>query len=356
MTPDHLTTSLEAALLRELRERYKWENESRFGGRLRAPVIVLSDTVARLGRWIRETNTLEISRSLVLSKPWLEVISVFEHEMAHQFVEQVLGVVGEPAHGPTFQRVCLERGIDGRAAGAPVAASVPAGETDRILERIRKLLALAGSSNENEAEIAMRRAHELMLRHNIDTTKAATHRSYEVRHLGDPAKRRTRVEADIAGLLSEFFFVDVIRVPTFVAATGARGHVYEIIGTLPNVEMASHVFAFLLATADRLWAENRGDARVRSGRDRLAYQSGVIRGFRDKLLGERVELRGTGLVWVEDGARETFYRARHPRIVTRRRTFVLNRALAAGHEAGRKVVLHKPVENRSSGERRLLRD
>jgi hypothetical protein len=349
-----LTTSLEAALLRELRDRYKWENDSRFGGRLRPPVIVLSDTVSRLGRWIYETNTLEISRTLVLAKPWLEVVSVLEHEMAHQFVEQVLGIRNEPAHGPAFQRVCTERGIDGRAAGALIAASAPTLETDRVLERIRKLLALAGSSNENEAEVAMRRAHELMLRHNIDA--AAATRSYEVRHLGDPAKRRTRVEADIAGLLSEFFFVEVIRVPAFVASTGTRGHVYEIVGTRPNVEMASHVFAFLLATADRLWAENRGDQRVRSGRDRLAYQSGVIRGFRDKLLAERVELRGTGLVWVEDAGRETFYRARHPRIVTRRRTFVLNRALAAGHEAGRKVVLHKPVENRSTGERRLLRD
>ena len=349
-----LTASLEAALLRELRERHKWESVSRFGGKLRPPVIVLSDTIARLGRWVRATNTLEISRTLVLVRPWLEVISVLEHEMAHQFVEQVLEVHDEPAHGPTFQRVCEDRGIDARAAGAPSPASIPVAEADRILERIRKLLALAGSPNENEAEIAMRRAHELMLRHNIDATRAATARSYEIRHLGDPAKRRTRVEGDIAGLLSEFFFVEVIRVPAFVAATAIRGLVYEIIGTKPNVEMASHVYAFLLATAERLWLENRGDARVRNGRDRLAYQAGVIRGFREKLLFERVELRGSGLVWVGDSGCETFYRARHPRIVTRRRRIQLTRALAAGAEAGRKIVLHKPVENRGTGELRLL--
>lgn len=346
-----LSIELEAAFLRELRNRYTWENESRFGNRLVAPVIVLAETASRLGRWVPATRTLEISRALVLDKTWLEVLSVLEHEMAHQFVEEVLGVRDEPPHGPTFQRVCDERGIDARAVGAPVPSSVPQLETDRILERIRKLLALAGSSNEHEAEIAMRRAHELMLRHNIDSTAKAT---YEVRHLGEPEKRGTRVEADIAGLLAEFFFVNVVRVPAYVARTGTRGNVYEIVGTRPNVEMASHVWAFLLATAERLWQENRGDARVRNGRDRLAYQSGVIRGFREKLLAERVELRGTGLVWVGDRGCDKFYRARHPRIVTRRRNIRLTRALAAGAEAGRKVVLHKPVDDRSTNRRRLL--
>jgi hypothetical protein len=127
-------------------------------------------------------------------------------------------------------------------------------------------------------------------------------------------------------------------------------------GTHANVEMAAHVFQFLLATADRLWHENRGDSRVKSGRDRLSYQSGVIRGFRDKLLAERGQLAGTGLVWVGDGALRDFYRARYPRTRTRRRTVWISRAHVAGREAGRKVVLHKPMADAAtSGKPRLLR-
>ena len=194
----------------------------------------------------------------------------------------------------------------------------------------------------------MRKAHELMLRHNIEATEARrasrTDRGYEIRHLGDPHKRGTRVESDVVGLLSEFFFVKVIRVPVYLPRLGKSGTVYEIAGTHPNVEMASHVYAFLLATAERLWNENRHDARVRNGRDRLAYQSGVVGGFREKLLSERRDLKETGLVWVGDGELERFYRARHPRITTRRHSVRINGAHAAGREAGRTVVLHKPVE------------
>jgi hypothetical protein len=349
-----LSAVLEAALVRELARLYEQLNERRFRDKLTPPVIALADTTRRLGQWTRATRTLELSRHLVFVRPWLEVTSVLEHEMAHQYVDEVLQIRDESAHGPTFQRVCAERGIDARAAGVPIASAADIA-VDRALDKIRKLLALAGSENQHEAEIAMRRAHELMLRHNIEA--AAREQHYEVRHLGTPSLRANTVEADIVGLLGEFFFVEVIRIAIYLPREGRHAHVYEVMGTHANVEMAVHVFQFLLATADRLWRENRGDARVRSGRDRLSYQSGVIRGFREKLLAERKDLRGTGLVWVGDGALHDFYRARYPRIRTVKRSVRLSRAHAAGREAGRTVVLHKPVtETTASGKPRLLRD
>ncbi|HEU0032406.1 MAG TPA: DUF2786 domain-containing protein [Kofleriaceae bacterium] len=353
---DALSAQLEAALLRELQAYYDWENRARFGNRLKRPLLVLSDAASRLGRWIHPTRTIELSRTLLVERSWLEVTSVLEHEMAHQYCDEVLGVV-ESAHGETFRRVCAERGIDGRAAGAPEASTsggVP--RSEQILDRIRKLLALAGSPNQHEAELAMNKAHELMVRHNIEVTAAGAELGYVVRHLGDPEKRGTRVESDIVGLLVEFFFVKAIRVPVYVAKTGKRGQVYEIVGTEQNVEMACHVHAFLLATAERLWQENRGDTRVRSGRDRLSYQSGVINGFREKLVGERKGLKQReGLVWVGDRKLDTFYRARHPHITTRTTRVRLTGAHQAGREAGRTVVLHKPVSSTSGGTRGLLR-
>lgn len=356
--PHALSAALETALLRELRTQVAWQNHVRFRGKLVDPVLVLSDTTRRLGQWNRTTRTLELSRSLVLARPWAEVISVLEHELAHQYVDEVLKIHDEAAHGPSFQSVCAERGIDGRAAGRPESSSAPAPAVERALDRIRKLLALAGSPNQHEAEIAMRKAHELMLRHNIEEARARTAAdAYEVRQVGDPHKRGNRVEAEIAGLLAEYFFVKVIRVPVYLPLTGKRGQVYELAGTHANLEMACHVYAFLLATAERLWRANRKDARVRSGRDRLSYQAGVVGGFREKLGTERTELRGTGLVWLGDGGLDAYYHARHPRIEHRRRRVRFDGAHAAGREAGRTVVLHRPVES-SGGDAsgtRLLR-
>ncbi|HUQ01804.1 MAG TPA: DUF2786 domain-containing protein [Kofleriaceae bacterium] len=347
MIPEPLSVELEAALLRALQTWYEVLNERLFGEKLRRPMLVLSESASRLGAWKRATRQIELLRSFVLDRPWPEVTSVLSHEMAHQYVEEVLQVRDETAHGETFRRVCEERGIDARAGGAPVVTDPTAANAgiDRVLERVRKLLALAASSNQHEAENAMRRAHELMLRHNIEEASAREQRAFEVRHVGEPRKRVTRVELDIVNVLTEFFFVEAIRIPTYVVSAGTRGHLFELCGTRANVEMAVHVYAFLLATAGRLWDENRRDARVTSGRDRLAYMSGVIRGFHDKLIGERKELRGTGLVWRGDAGLDDFFRARYPRITRRRRTERYGSAHQAGREAGRKIVLNRPIEH-----------
>lgn len=349
-----LSAQLEAQLVRELAREYAWENHARFRDRLIAPVIALDDAAGRLGLWTPATRTLSLARRLVLDRPWPEVIGVLQHEMAHQFVDEVLRVRDETAHGETFARVCAERGIDARAGGEPIAA--PGVEVDRALDRIRKLFALAGSANQHEAELAMRTAHELMLRYNLDAAHARTERRFEVRHLGDPSRRGAGVEARIMALLGELFFVEVIRIPVYLPRTGKHGHVHEVIGTHANVEMAVHVHAFLLATAERLWrAAVATDPRIRSGRDRPAYLTGVIEGFRAKLVLERSALAGTGLVWRGDGDLAAYYRARHPRIVTRRTSASDTGANRAGREAGHKVVLHRPIERGgTSGGGRLL--
>lgn len=339
--------------MRELARCYDRINWTHFKEKLQRPVLVLSDSATRLGQWIRSPRTIELQRSLVLGKPWPDVMAVLEHEMAHQYVDEVLKVRDETAHGTTFQKVCDERGIDSRANGAPVVREDLAAATEKTLERIRKLFALAGSSNQHEAEAAMKKAHELMLRHNIE--QVSVKQEFEVRHLGQPRQRANVVEAEIVGLLSELFFVEVILIPVYQPLTGTHGRVYEIAGTLANVEMATHVFEFLLATCDRLWMQNRLDRRVRSGRDRTSYQTGVIRGFRDKLLAERVELRGVGLVWAGDKRLADFYHRRNPRIVTRRRSLRVGGAHSAGREAGREIILHKPVTTGSSGTIKLLR-
>ncbi|MFO0715080.1 MAG: DUF2786 domain-containing protein [Sandaracinus sp.] len=348
--PPQLTAVLEAELIRRLAREFSWRNELHFAKKLRAPLIALSDSESRLGAWHRASRRLEISRRLVVTRPWTEVVEVLKHEMAHQFVHEALGVLDESAHGPTFARVCRERGIDARAAGL-VDATAGTDETSRILDRVQKLLALAGSSEQHEAEAAMRKAHELMLRHNLGALRET---GYEVRHLGDPSRRRTAVEREIVSLLTTYFFVEVIEIPSYVVTSGRDGVVFEVCGTRANVALAEHVFAFLTATAERLWQEARKGRRL-AGRERIPFQSGVIRGFGEKLGSEREVLRGTGLVWVGDAALERFYRARHPRIHRTTRYQRLSEGHALGRQAGREVILHRPVgSGPSSGGPRLL--
>lgn len=344
-----LTAALEAELIRRLSQLHAWSNELHFGKELRPPVIALSDASSRLGVWKRAERRIEISRLLVVSRPWTEVTEVLLHEMAHQYVHEVLHVLDETAHGVAFQAVCKARGIDARAAGLVDAKERDEG-TARIVARVQKLLALAQSSERHEAEAAMRKAHELMLRHNLESLHAS---DYVVRHLGDASRRRTSMERSVVGLLTEFFFVEAIEIPVYLPLTGGTGHVFEICGSGANVAMAEYVFSFLLEACARLWRQAQRTRRLPAS-ERVPFQSGVIRGFGEKLREERDVLRGTGLVWVGDAELERFYHARHPRIRRTTRRTRLSEGHALGREAGRNVVLHRPIETGSSGTVRRL--
>jgi hypothetical protein len=349
------TAELESALLRELALEVDHANRTWFGGALPRSVLRLTDDAGVLGRWIAGERTIELSRPLVLERPWGEVVEVLKHELAHQFVDEVLGVRDEPPHGPTFQRLCARCGIDARASGRPDASGADP-RTARLIEKVRRLLALGSSPNQHEAELAMRRAHELMLEHEIALCGAE--RRYVFRQIGQPQQRKSRAERHIAGLLAEHFFVQGVWTSVYTAHLGRRERILEICGTEENVDMAAYVHAFLLDTARRLWAEARRRNSALGPGDRAAFMAGVIAGFRDKLDQARAEQQGTGLVWVGDAALEDYYHLRHPRL-RRRRMGGTTRwaARRLGHEQGSKIVLHRPVEGgpSSGASPRLLR-
>ncbi|WP_441288742.1 SprT-like domain-containing protein [Sorangium sp. KYC3313] len=369
-TAARLSAELEAALVRELMAAYQSLNYTHFRRKLRAASIELSDAASRLGRWISEARAIEISRPLVLTQPWGVVIEVLKHEMAHQYVHEVLGVRDEAAHGPAFRDVCTRLGIDGTAAGMPATGRSPAdpggvarggdaGASEasvdaRILDRIARLLALADSPNANEAQAAMSAAQRLMLKYNLDVAKARAARQYGFRHLGAPSGRVGETERIVGGILGKHFFVEAIWVPVYVPLEGKRGSVLEICGTPANLEMAAYVHAFLHHTAEQLWNEHKRTQGVKGNKDRRTYQAGVMLGFLEKLNAERKVSAEQGLVWVRDADLDGYYRTRHPHVQHLRHTGNQRTAAHAhGREAGRKIVLHRPMQG-ATGNRGML--
>lgn len=354
---DQLSVELERKLLARLRDEWASINYTHFKQALRAPVFELSDTRTRLGRWVGEHRCLEISRPLVLERPWPEVVEVLKHEVAHQFIDECLHV-DEPPHGPTFKKTCARLGIDGRASGDPRdTAEDREDPASRTVARIRKLLALAESPNLHEAEAAATAARRLMLKFNIEVEQAmATNaeagpgRRYGFRHLGKPSGRILEHDRRLAHILTEYFFVEGIWIPVYRPREGKRGSVFEIVGLEHNLQMAEHVHAFLSATAMRLWRDYRRETGRSSNRDRQAFLAGVMGGFEAKLDKQSARFGEQGLVWVPAPDLDQYFRRRYPRVQTVRRSGARrNEAYSQGDQAGRNIVLSKPVESGSSG-------
>lgn len=346
---EELTAQLLHLSLREAVREYEALNISLFERRLRRPTLGWLDaSEACLGQWKSDQRRLSLSIRL-LQGGWGGLVEVLKHEMAHQYVDEVLGVRQRP-HGAVFREVCGKRGIDARASGPPQATEEGG---SAVLERVQKLLSLAASDNAYEAEAAMAAAHRLLLKHNLELLPHTS--TYCFDHIGKPSGRIFEYQRLVALILGEHFFVQTLWVPVWRPAEGKRGSVIEVCGTRSNVELAAYVHDFLHSAAERLWAVHRRDRAIRSNKERREFLSGVMSGFRSKLEEEGRQVERQGLVWQGDPALRDYLKARHPHTTWVR--FAARRANASrqhGHAAGQRLVLHRGLQGRSHSGTPLL--
>lgn len=327
-------------------------------GRMRPPMFTLKNLKSRLGTWDGARREIAISLDLVLRHSWDSVREVLRHETAHQLAEEVLGGREEPPHGFAFQEACRLLGADPRAS----AELRPLDETclaetradgDRRLERARKLLALAGSPNRHEAEAAMTKAHEMVLKYNLDLLEARAPRDYVSLFVLEPRLRHPIEHYHLAGLLQDFYFVRCVWPRAFVLKKAKMGRALEVSGTVQNVRLASYACDFVRRFIDQEWAEYKRDRRLDRFR-RSDFAVGIVKGFRSRLE-KQVELResplgprSASLVLLQDSQLEEHIARRYPRLVSVRRQGGMSdpAVLRAGVRAGRRLVLHKGIETR----------
>jgi hypothetical protein len=327
--------------------------------RLRRPQFALSGAASRLGVWDAARGQIRIARGFALERGWDEVRELLRHEAAHQVADEALGGRAETAHGAAFHEACRLLGADPGASGefVPLADRI-AGETDprqaRTLSRVRKLLALASSSNRHEAELALLRAREYARRHRVDVD--GEQRQFVSAFAGAPALRHGRDEYLLAALVTGAWEVYGIWVPAWVRGRGRMGTALELSGGPAQVRLAGYAHDFVRRHIEAEWGRyNRG--RRLGARRRTDFACGVIEGFRGKLersgkspsAGEAVVRAG------RDPQLSRYLAARYPRRTTIRRGGgrVDPGVHRDGVRAGERLVIREGVEGRTPV--RLLR-
>jgi len=345
----------------------EWENALAILGpsqkrKIGRPLFSLADMQKQLGVWSASKNEISISRALVMNYPWDTVREVLRHEMAHQYAEQELGINGEPPHGPAFQKACgllrADPGASRKIKSFYRRTPSQLETTDKILIRVKKLMALAESVNRHEAEAAMAKAHELIARYNIDLLTHAQPRNFISVFAGQPALRHLRDDYHLANLLQAFYFVQGLWVSAFVIAKNKMGRVLEISGTHSNVDIALYVYDFVRQFIDTQWSVYNCSRKLNCHR-RTDFAVGIIEGFYDKLKTEQHRRLACdekfALVEAGDPLLEQYMSYRYPYTRSFRRNGCSqdNRVLADGMQVGRRLVIAKGItETRIS--RRLL--
>ena len=335
------------------RKLYWWwhrYNEDYLDCALEVPLIALSRGEREWGYWDRAHRRLGISARHIETRPWLEVMETLRHEMAHQYADEVLAPEGEGPHGPAWRRACEKLRCSPRVSGGGEAAE--ATEQDRILRVIRKVLSLASSPNEHEAESAVKKARRLLLRYNVEEVELDRERRFGSRCLGPVKARRASFELWLGAILQDFFFVEVLWAATYEARSDKSGTILQIYGTDANLEMASYAYDFLAGSLEGLWRSYRKRRGVGDNRERQRYFAGTLEGFYRKLQEQESAIRGTrSMVWKGDGRLQQYYRYLNPRVHSSYgRGVAASSAYRDGLEAGRRLVIHRPLRQSKDGQ------
>ena len=346
----------------------------RYKVNLDPPIIEIFESEKYWGRWIPESRTIKISAKLIHGHSWDVVVNILKHEMAHQIATELFDIDG--GHGKQFQKCCQMIGVphDFRSASGDIPKIILdlkeykiSSEKRRLLEKVDKLLSLAKSVNKHEAELAMNKAREFILKYNLKRVQKDSGSKYVYKIINHKKKRIENYQRKICSILSNFFFVDIVCSYLYDATLRDTHRTIELLGTLENVLMAEYVYFFLLNQLESLWVRHQAKTGA-PFREKRSYWLGIIEGFREKLehmekiksdfqhLPRSRQKTVSALICGEDGMLSNFKKDRFPRLFSPSHQYpkIYKKTYMSGKEDGRNLNLYKGVARKDGNKGKLL--
>lgn len=267
------------------------------------PIEVVIFEGKELGFFNHQYMHIGLNKTLIFRAKDSVVRDILRHEIAHYITYIVCGDQVMD-HGPEYRKVCKQYGFseDVALSRMDVSEANDAKEGDlvseKILDKVKKLLKLAQSSNAHESELATVKANELLLRHNIEMIGEKSETIYIDRVLIQ--KKKTPKLRAIYHILGNF----VVRV---VVNKNDRNCCLEVSGSRTNVMLARYIAEFLDRELDRLWEEAKKESGLSGVRSRNSFYLGVESGFSAKMKKSKTAMSESdqkALVAIDDQLKE----------------------------------------------------
>ena len=316
-----------------------------FKNHLYAINVVVFEGGSELAHFNPNYYQIALNRKLIYQAKDSVLRDILKHELAHYLTFLEYGPV--QAHGPEFRECCQRYGFPDDVALATMnlekANISKEGDIDseRILEKVKKLFQLAQSSNTHEAELATVKANALLLRHNLDR--------HGLKNDDDPIyldrvliqKRKDAKISAVYDMLRHFIVKTVI-------SYGRNSCCLEVSGPLTNVKLAVYVANFLDKEFEYLWAKAKNEHGLQGLRAKNSFFLGIAKGFEEKMKASKSNLSITdqkSLMVVEKdlNARTKMIYSRLS--FTRTGNQIDSHAGALGFQNGKNLSIRPGVEN-----------
>lgn len=173
------------------------------------------------------------------------------------------------------------------------------GEHDKVLDKVRKLLALAGSSNEHEAALAMSRAQGLLAEHNLTLADVKAEKGDEFVIEKDIVTTSYPWRRQLANAVASLYFCRY-----YYQSVQRRKTMYDVhcfAGAQHNIAVAKMMFEYLHKTVDRLAREGaRGLSKKQQSPYRVSFRTACTTRLMSRIA-RRIEEAKQGKITGEKG-------------------------------------------------------
>lgn len=309
------------------------------------PIHVVIFEGNELGHFNSSYMQIALNRKLTYLAKDSVLRDILKHEFAHYLTFILYGVV-QP-HGREFHEVCERFGFPKEVASATMNLELSnlskEGDlqSEKILEKVKKLFSLAQSSNSHEAELATMKANELLLRHHLDFVKDKEEPIYMDRLLMR-SRKDTKITA-IYAILKHFIVKPVI-------SQGKNACCLEVSGNLTNVKLAGYVANFLDRELDVLWENARKEHGLSGLQAKNSFFLGVAQGFDEKMRSSKSSLKPEdqkALIQVEKKLNFDIQMIYGRLSSSRSGQQIDHNASSRGHEKGLSLTIRNAVEGKA---------
>ncbi len=271
-----------------------------------------------------------------------QLYRVVRHELAHYILFLQHGQLPTP-HGPEFRALCRQMGWGEEvyAASMDVTGELQGVQESDVFRKVQKLMALATSSNPNEAEQALLKSQQLLLKHHIEPKylEGSEEEKTVLKRILKQPQTTAKMKA-IAKIL-ETFFVSV------VFHRRNDGTYLEILGSPINVQIAEYVAEVLQSKLDDLWTHTKQQHRLKGALAKNSFFLGVAKGYSDKVQALKKAYRSeetTALLVIEKQLQQAKAMAYPSLRYSTRRTRLCSDSSALGESAGRGLSINPGVD------------
>ncbi len=272
--------------------------------------VVAFEHKSTLGFFDSHSYQIGINKILMYSSEVKTISNILRHEIGHLFTYLKHGSNISP-HGHEYHTVCRSFGWNKEVYESKTKLKLDTTQETKetkIIAKVQKLLALASSSNQFEAEQATIKANQILLKHNLELVNQKHSQNIPTTYVKRTlhGKRCTQKHKAIYQILKHFFVTPIFNY-------GHNGFYLEVIGEKTNIILADYIASFLDYELDNLWKHAKiSNSKMKGTNAKNNFMKGISKGYSQKINSIHQQIEKKSLICLNNSLENHFKRA-YPR-------------------------------------------